>query len=91
MYICLIKNKVKKGYEDAYYEVSCAFSNDMKSVDGCLDAYVIRDINNPEIIVNVEKWINQDAKLKDTGEIFLKYKADLKKAGFISNTSEEYI
>lgn len=42
MYIVVVKNKVKENCVEAYYEVSKRFAEDMKSVKGCKDAYVLK-------------------------------------------------
>ncbi len=89
MYIVVVKNKVKENCVEAYYEVSKRFAEDMKSVKGCKDAYVLKSLNNPDEITNVEHWESKEAKEADDGSVFLKYKPELKPL-FLSNSAEEY-
>ena len=89
MYVCVVKNITKQGCADAYYEVTKRFAQEMKNVDGCIDAFVLKSLSNPCEIVNVEYWQSKEKKEADDGSVFLKYKPELKPL-FISNTSEEY-
>lgn len=89
MYICVVKNLTKQGYTDAYYQVAKRFAQDMKSVDGCIDAYVLKSLSNSNEILNVEYWNSKEKKEQDDGSVFLKYKPELKPL-FVSNTLEEY-
>ncbi len=89
MYIVVIKNKVKENCEEAYFEVSKRFAEDMKKVEGCSDAYVLKSLDEKDVIVNVEHWVSKSAKDADDGSVFLKYKPELKPL-FLSNTAEEY-
>lgn len=89
MYIVVIKNKVKENCEEAYYEVSKRFAEDMKQVEGCSDAYVLKSLDEKDVIVNVEHWVSKSAKDADDGHVFLKYKPELKPL-FLLNTAEEY-
>lgn len=89
MYIVVIKNKVKENCEEAYYEVSKRFAEDMKQVEGCQDAYVLKSLEQKDVIVNVEHWASKEAKEADNGSVFLKYKSELKPL-FLSNSAEEY-
>lgn len=89
MYICVVKNVAKEGCADAYYAASKRFAQDMKSVDGCVDAYVLKSLSNPNEILNVEYWDSKEKKEQDDGSVFLKYKPELRPL-FVSNTLEEY-
>ena len=89
MYIIMIKNIAKEGMETEYKNVSIQMMEDMKSLEGCIDARVLQSEENPNVIVDEIIWKSKDASKIDDGSIFMKYKPQLKPL-FVSNTTETY-
>lgn len=89
MYICLIKNKVSPDHITEYLEGAKAFAEDMKSVDGCVDAYIMQSDLDKDIVVNVEVWRSKEDKTNDDGSVFLKHKPNLRPY-FLGNEFESY-
>lgn len=89
MYLCLIKNKVCPEHIQQYIEAARAFAQDTKTVKGCIDAYIMQDAQNEDIIVNVELWKSKEDKDQDDGSVFLKHKPNLRPF-FLGNEFEAY-
>ena len=86
MYIVITKNVVKEDGINDYIGVSKKFAEDTKKQEGCIDAIVCRDIKETNCVVNIETWECKEVFDAYDGNVFLKYKAELKR-NFISNTS----
>lgn len=89
MFICVIKNEVQENHIQDYIKVTKQFADEIKNIPGCIKTIVLQDMVNKNVVVNVEIWDSQESKEKDSGNIFKKYKPELKKY-FLSNQTETY-
>lgn len=87
MIVSIVRNRVKAEGISEYIDIASRFMQDMRLVEGCINAYLLRDEKQKNVIINMVVWQSQEYMEKGEGNVFLKYKAELKKY-FLGNESE---
>ena len=91
MVIQIVKNEIKPGTAEQYIEAAKDFMSYVKeNCPGCLEAGVMQDQSNENIVANLVKWeSSDDLKNHLAGDALSKF-ADRLFPFFVSNTTEIY-
>lgn len=78
MLLQLVNNKVKTADKEKYLHNAKKFAEDLRLVDGCLDANIYTTKKEDEVFI-VSKWQSKMAmESNEAGDMFLKHKPNLK-------------
>ena len=90
MYIVMVRNIAKEGMETEYRDISKRMMEEMKELEGCVDARVLQAEEQASVIIDEIVWEDKEGSRIDDGSIFMKYKSQLKPL-FLKNTTETFI
>ena len=89
MFAVIVRNKVNVEGKQEYIEISKKFAKEMVQVEGCIESKVLVSNLEQDSVINFELWRSEADFQNYNGEIFLKYKPELKKY-FLGNETETF-